>query len=57
MKVTLPGKYFLAALLLLSTAAVLITIAYLTNRGDMTTAAVVLSGMICAVTGIPTLSG
>ena len=52
MNLHLPGKYFLAGLLLVATAAVLITIALVTNRGDMTTAAVVMSGMICAVTGI-----
>jgi hypothetical protein len=48
----LPGKYFMAGLLLVATAAVLITIAFVTHRGDITSAAVVISGMICAVTGI-----
>jgi hypothetical protein len=48
----LPGKYFLAGLLLVATAAVLITVALLTNRGDITTAAVVIAAMTCAVTGI-----
>jgi hypothetical protein len=52
MKIHLPGKYFMAGLLLVAVAAVLITIAFATNREDMTTAAVVISGMICAVTGI-----
>ena len=52
MKLHLPGKYFLAGLLLLATAAVLITIAVVTDRGDMTSAAVVIAGFICAVTGI-----
>ena len=52
MKLHLPGKYFIAGLLLLATAAVLITIAFVTNRGDITSAAVVIAGMICAVTGI-----
>jgi hypothetical protein len=52
MKLHLPGKYFLAGLLLIASAAVLITIAVMTNRGDMTSAAVVISGFICAVTGI-----
>jgi hypothetical protein len=52
MKLHLPDKYFLAGLLLVTTAAILIVIAYITNRGDMTTAAVVISGMICVVTGI-----
>ena len=52
MKLHLPGKYFIAGLLLVAVAVVLIAIALLTNRGDITTAAVVISGMICAVTGI-----
>jgi hypothetical protein len=52
MKLHMPGKYFMAGLLLLATAAVLIIIAYVTNRGDITTAAVVISGMICAVSAI-----
>jgi hypothetical protein len=52
MKLQLPGKYFIAGLLLLATAAVLITIAFVTNRGDITSAAVVIAGMICAVVGI-----
>jgi hypothetical protein len=38
MKLHLPGKYFMAGLLLVATAAVLITIALLTSRGDMTSA-------------------
>jgi hypothetical protein len=52
MRLRMPGKYFLAGLLLVSTAAVLIAIALLTNRGDITSAAVVICGMACAVTGI-----
>src|SRR5665647_1458093 len=52
MNLHLPGKYFIAGLLLVATAAVLITIAFVTNRGDITSAAVVIAGMICAVTGI-----
>jgi hypothetical protein len=52
MKLHMPGKYFMAGLLLVATAAVLIVIALVTNRGDMTTAAVVIAGMICVVTGI-----
>ena len=48
----MPGRYFLAGLLLVATAAVLIAIALLTNRGDITSAAVVICGMACAVTGI-----
>ncbi len=52
MNLHLPGKYFMAGLLLIVTAAVLIIIAFVTNRGDITSAAVVISGMFCAVTGI-----
>lgn len=52
MKVRLPGKYFVGGLLLVATAAVLIVIALLTNRGDITTAAVVIAGMVCVVAGI-----
>ena len=52
MKLHLPGKYFMAGLLLMASAAVLITIALLTSRGDMTSAAVVIAGMTCAVAGI-----
>ena len=46
------GRYFQAGLLLVATAAVLITLALMTNRGDITSAAVVICGMACAVTGI-----
>jgi len=52
MKLRLPGKYFMAGLLLVAVAAVLIAIAFATNRGDITSAAVVISAMTCAVTGI-----
>jgi len=52
MALKLPGTYFMAGLLLIASAAVLIVIAYSTNRGDMTTAAVVIAGMVCTVSGI-----
>jgi hypothetical protein len=52
MRNRVPGRYFQAGLMLLATAAVLITIALITNRGDITSAAVVICGMACAVTGI-----
>jgi hypothetical protein len=52
MDLHLPGKYFIAGLLLVATAAVLITIAFVTNRSDITSAAVVVAGMVCAVVGI-----
>jgi hypothetical protein len=55
MKIKISDKYFTAAILLLATAAVLIAIAILTNSGDITTAALVFSGMVCAMTGIFTL--
>jgi hypothetical protein len=52
MKVRLPGKYFMAGFILVATAALLIVTALVTNRGDITTASVVIAGMVCAVTGI-----
>ncbi len=52
MKIPLTGKYDTAALVLLAAAALLIGTAYLTNRGDITTAAVVIAGMVCLLTGI-----
>ncbi len=52
MKLHLPGNYFMAGLLLVATAAMLIVTAFVTNRGDITSAAVVIAGMVCAVTGI-----
>lgn len=51
-----PGRYFQAGLLLVAAAAVLIAIALLTSRGDITGAAVVIAGMACAMAGIFMLS-
>ena len=45
-------KYSTAAIALIATGAVLVGIAITTNSGNMTTAAVVISGMVCAMTGI-----
>jgi hypothetical protein len=52
MKLKLPNKYFAAAILLLVVAASLIAIALNNHLGEFVTAAFVISGMICAVTGI-----
>jgi hypothetical protein len=52
MKMKLPNKYFAAAILLLAVAASLVAIALKNNFGEFVTAAFVISGMICAVTGI-----
>lgn len=52
MRLRMPGKYFLAGFLLVATAAILIALALLTNRGDITSAAIVICSMACAVTGI-----
>ena len=48
----MPGRYFATGLLLVAAAAVLVAVAVLTNRGDITSAAVVIAGMVCAVAGI-----
>jgi len=52
MNLRFPGQYFSAGLLLMAAAAVLIVVAVLTNRGDITSAALVISAMVCAVAGI-----
>ena len=52
MKLRLPQGYFGAGLLLMAAAAALITVAVLTNRGDITSAAVVIAALVCAVAGI-----
>lgn len=53
------NSHYLAALVLLIMAAILIVIAILTNRGDFTSAALVISGLVCLLMGIffATLSG
>jgi hypothetical protein len=52
MKVTLLNKYFVAAVLLMVVATGLIAIALFTSNGEFVTAAFVISGMVCAITGI-----
>jgi len=52
MKVPHLNPYYLAALVLVVAAAVLVAIAVLTDRRDITTAAVVISALICLLTGI-----
>jgi hypothetical protein len=52
MKLKLPNKYTAAAILLMAVAAALVAIALNTNRGEFITAAFVISGMVCAITGI-----
>jgi hypothetical protein len=49
---TIPDKYNIAALSLLAAGALFIAIALLVNPGDMTTAALVMAGMVCAMVGI-----
>jgi hypothetical protein len=56
MKPIILNKYSTAAILLFAVAAVFIDIALISNPGDITTAAFVLSGMVCAMTGIFTLT-
>jgi hypothetical protein len=56
MKPIILNKYSTAAILLFAAAAVFIDIALISNPGDITTAAFVLSGMVCAMTGIFTLT-
>ena len=50
------NKYSTAAILLFGVAAVFIDIALISNPQDITTAAFVISGMVCAMTGIFTLT-
>ncbi|MCX6690275.1 MAG: hypothetical protein NTZ39_11410 [Methanoregula sp.] len=52
MKVPRLNPYYRAAFILVATAAVLVAIAVLTDRRDITTAAVVISALICLLTGI-----
>jgi hypothetical protein len=52
MKIRMPDKYSIAAILLVAVAAVMIDLALFTNTGESTTVALVIAGMICAITGI-----
>jgi len=56
MKPIILNKYSTAAILLFAAAAVFIDIALISNPADITTAAFVISGMVCAMTGIFTLT-
>jgi hypothetical protein len=56
MKPIVLNKYSTAAILLFAVAAVFIDIALISNPGDISTAAFVISGMVCAMTGIFTLT-
>lgn len=51
----MPDKYSIAAILLVETAVVLIALAFFIKTGESTTVALVIAGMICAITGIFTL--
>jgi hypothetical protein len=55
MKLKMPDKYSIAAILLVETAVVLIALALFINTGESTTVTLVIAGMICAITGIFTL--
>jgi len=52
MKLHMLNKYSSAGILLIGAAAVLVAIAIITSPGEFISAAVVLSGMTCAMTGI-----
>ena len=52
MKVKLLNKYSVAAMLLMAAAAGLVVIALITSLGEFVSAAFVVSGMVCAMTGI-----
>jgi len=56
MKLKVPNKYAIIAILLLATAAVFVAIALISNLGEFVTASFVISGMICAVIGIFSLT-
>lgn len=59
MKIPSLNPHYRAALVLIIMAGVLVTTAILTNRSDFTSAALVVSGLVCLLTGIffATLSG
>ena len=52
MKLKLPNMYSTTAILLMAEAAALIAIALNTDRGEFVTAAFVISGMVCGISGI-----
>ena len=55
MKLKMPDKYSIAAILLVETAVFLIALALFINTGESITVALVIAGMICAISGIFTL--
>ena len=55
MKLRMPDKYSIAAILLVETAVVMIALALFTDTGESATVTLVIAGMICAITGIFTL--
>jgi len=52
MKLKLPNMYTVAAILLMAEAAAFVAIALTTDRGEFVTAAFVISGMVCGISGI-----
>ena len=52
MKLPRLNPYYRASLVLVCAAVILITLALITNQRDVTTAAVVLSALVCLVTGV-----
>ena len=52
MKLPRLNPYYRASLVLVCAAMILITLALITNQRDVTTAAVVLSALVCLVTGV-----
>jgi hypothetical protein len=56
MKIKIPGRYTTAAVFLLSMSGILFAIALLSDLGDTSKAAFVISGTACAMTGIFTLT-
>jgi hypothetical protein len=59
MKILPDNPYYRAAFALTGMAVILVAVAILTNRGDFTSAALVIAGLVCLLTGIlfATLSG
>ena len=52
MKIKKPDNYAIGAILLMTAAVILIVTALVTNLGEFVTAAFVISGTVCALTGI-----
>ena len=56
MKLRMPDKYSIAAILLVLAGAVFVALALFTTSGESTTIALVISGMVCTIAGIFTLT-